>query len=59
LIEQIEGGRAALRGAVDGAYAELKGDKVACHVEFHAGQLKINGKVQAVPGLGAPPPRPE
>jgi hypothetical protein len=48
-----------MRGAVDGQYAELKGDKVVSHLEFHGGELKINGKVQGIPGLGAPPPGPE
>lgn len=56
VIESLNGGRDAMRGAVDGGYARLEGDKVVSHVEFHAGELKINDKVQGIPGLGAPPP---
>ena len=59
VIESLPGGRDALRGAVDGGYAELKGSHVASHVEFRAGELKINDKVQGIPGLGAPRTDPE
>jgi len=55
VIESLSGGRDAMTGAVDGGYAELEGDKVVSHVEFHAGELKINGKVQGIPGLGGTP----
>lgn len=55
VIEGIHGGREAMMGAVEGGYAELQGDRVVSHLEFHAGELKINGKVQGIPGLGAPP----
>jgi uncharacterized protein YdgA (DUF945 family) len=51
VIEGLDGGRAAMMGAVDGGYAELKGDRVVSHVEFHAGELRINDKVQGIPGL--------
>jgi hypothetical protein len=55
VIESLPGGREAMMGAVDGGYAELKGSHVASHIEFKAGELKINDKVQGIPGLGAPP----
>jgi len=55
VLESLGGGREAMMGAVDGGYAQLEGDKVVSHVEFHGGELKINGKVQGIPGLGAPP----
>ena len=58
VIESLPGGRDAMMGAVDGGYAELKGSHVASHVEFRAGELKINDKVQGIPGLGAPVPNP-
>jgi uncharacterized protein YdgA (DUF945 family) len=59
VIESLPGGRDAMRGAVDGGYAELKGAQVVSHVEFRAGDLKINDKVQGSPGLGNPPAGPE
>jgi uncharacterized protein YdgA (DUF945 family) len=54
VMESIGDGREAMMGAVDGGYAELEGDKVVSHLEFHAGELKINGRIQGIPGLGAP-----
>ncbi len=54
VLESIQGGREAMMGAVDGGYAELTGDRVVSHLEFHAGELRINGKVQGIPGLEAP-----
>jgi hypothetical protein len=54
VIEGLPGGREAMLGAVDGGYAELKGSHVASHVEFRAGELKINDKVQGIPGLEDP-----
>ena len=59
MLEKIEGGTSAVTLAVDGGYAERVGDKLVSHIEFHEGELKINGKVQGIPGLGAPPARPE
>jgi uncharacterized protein YdgA (DUF945 family) len=58
VIESLGGGREAMQGAVDGGYAELKGNRVVSHIEFHAGQLKINDQVQGIPGLGASPAGP-
>jgi uncharacterized protein YdgA (DUF945 family) len=52
VIESLDGGREAMLGAVDGGYAQLEGGDVVSHVEFHAGELKINEKVQGIPGLG-------
>jgi hypothetical protein len=59
VVERLDGGGVAMMGAVDGGYAELKGDRVVSHLEFHAGELRINGKVQGIPGLGAPATAPE
>jgi uncharacterized protein YdgA (DUF945 family) len=59
VIESLNDGREAMMGAVDGGYAELKGDRVVSHLEFHAGELRINDKVQGIPGLGAPAAAPE
>jgi hypothetical protein len=41
---------------VDAGYAKRDGEKLVCHIEFKGGELKINGKPQAIPGLGGPPP---
>ncbi len=56
LIEKLDGGRQSMLDAVEGGYVELQGDKVVSHIEFRAGELLINGKVQAIPGLEPPPP---
>jgi hypothetical protein len=40
---------------VDSGYAKRDGDKLVCHMTFKAGELLINGKPQAIPGLGGPP----
>lgn len=64
MLENLEGGRQAMMSAVNAGYAELKGGNVVSDLEFHAGELKINGKAQGIPGLGNPvskdgDPRPE
>ncbi|HTU68045.1 MAG TPA: DUF945 family protein [Steroidobacteraceae bacterium] len=59
LVEGFGGGRDAMMNAVDTGYAELKADKVVSRLEFKGGELKINGKVQGIPGLGSPPAGPE
>lgn len=56
VIESLPGGREAMLGAVDAGYVELRGSQVLSHIEFRAGELKINDKVQGIPGLGPPPP---
>jgi len=55
VFEKLPNGRDVMTSAVDAGYAELEGNQVVSHIEFHAGELKINGKVQGIPGLGAPP----
>jgi uncharacterized protein YdgA (DUF945 family) len=56
LIDRIEGGGDVLKEAVEGGYVQLQTDKASSHIEFREGELTVNGKVQAIPGLGAPPP---
>jgi uncharacterized protein YdgA (DUF945 family) len=56
LVDGIEGGSAVLKEAVDGGYVQMQGDKAVSRIEFRAGELTVNGKVQDIPGLGAPPP---
>ena len=56
VIEKFPNGATMAGGAVDAGYAKREGDKLVCHIEFKNGQLTINGKPQAIPGLGGPPP---
>lgn len=56
LIEGIEGGGEVLTQALEGGYVQMQGDKAVSHIEFRDGELTVNGKVQVIPGLGAPPP---
>lgn len=58
LIEKIPNGNTAAGAAIDGGYVKREGEKLVSHIEFKQGQLKINGKSQALPGLGGPPPPP-
>jgi uncharacterized protein YdgA (DUF945 family) len=55
LIDGIEGGGDVLKEAVEGGYVQLQAGKALSHIEFREGELTVNGKVQAIPGLGAPP----
>jgi uncharacterized protein YdgA (DUF945 family) len=59
LLEKMAGSPQAVTQALEEGFAERQGAGVATHLEFHAGELKINGKIQGIPGLGAPPPGPE
>lgn len=56
LIEKIPNGNTGAGVAVDQGYARREGEKLVSHIEFKAGELKINGKAQGIPGLGGPPP---
>jgi len=58
MLDAIQGGPAAVGIAVDEGYAERKADKVVSKLEFHQGELKINGKAQGIPGLGTHGPAP-
>ena len=40
---------------VDAGYAKRNGDRLVCKILFSRGQLTVNGKPQAIPGLGGPP----
>lgn len=56
VLEKFPNGATMAGGAVDSGYAKRDGDKLVCHITFKAGELMINGKPQAIPGLGGPPP---
>jgi uncharacterized protein YdgA (DUF945 family) len=54
LIEKIPNGATSAGMAIDQGYAKRDGDKIVSRIEFKGGELKINGKAQAIPGLGGP-----
>lgn len=54
LAAKVPNGAAGLATAMDQGYARLEGKNVVSHIEFRKGALKINGKEQGIPGLGAP-----
>jgi len=56
MVQKFPNGSVASGGAVDAGYAERKGDRLICKIIFANGALTINGKPQAIPGLGGPPP---
>ena len=56
LAEKFPNGATMAGAAVDGGYAKREGDKLVCKVLFKNGELTVNGKPQAIPGLGGPPP---
>ena len=55
LIEKIPSGATSAGAAIDAGYARRDGEKLVSHIEFKRGELKVNGKVQGIPGLGGPP----
>jgi hypothetical protein len=56
MIQKFPNGSTGAGAAVDSGYAERKGDRLICKIVFADGQLTVNGKPQAIPGLGGPPP---
>jgi uncharacterized protein YdgA (DUF945 family) len=56
LVEKIEGGPGWMSQMVEQGLLARQGEKVVSHLEFAAGELKVNGKVQPIPGLVSPPP---
>ena len=55
LIEKIPSGATSAGAALDAGYAKRDGEKLVSHIEFRHGELKVNGKAQGIPGLGAAP----
>jgi uncharacterized protein YdgA (DUF945 family) len=56
MIQKFPNGSTGAGAAVDAGYAERKGDRLVCKIVFANGELTVNGKPQAIPGLGGPPP---
>ncbi len=56
MVQKFPNGSMASGAAVDSGYVERKGDRLICKILFVDGALTVNGKPQAIPGLGGPPP---
>jgi uncharacterized protein YdgA (DUF945 family) len=56
LINKIDGGPAWMSQMVEEGLLARQGEKLVSHLEYAAGKLQVNGKVQPIPGLGGPPP---
>jgi uncharacterized protein YdgA (DUF945 family) len=55
-VEKLPNGATAAGAAVDSGYAKKENGKLICRIVFKKGELTVNGKPQAIPGLGGPPP---
>jgi uncharacterized protein YdgA (DUF945 family) len=58
MLAKLSGNPGAAGGAVDAGYVTRKDGHLLSHIEFKAGALTINGKLQPLPGMGGPPPPP-
>lgn len=56
MVQKFPNGSMMAGGAVDSGYVERKGERLVSKIVFANGQLTVNGKPQAIPGLGGPPP---
>ncbi len=56
MLQKFPNGSTMAGAAVDSGYAKREGDRLICKIGFADGQLTVNGKPQALPGLGGPPP---
>jgi len=55
MIQKFPNGSTGAGAMVDAGYAKREGDRLICKIVFDKGQLTVNGKPQAIPGLGGPP----
>jgi uncharacterized protein YdgA (DUF945 family) len=55
VVEKFPNGASTVGMAVDSGYAKREGEKLICRIVFKDAQLTVNGKPQAIPGLGPPP----
>jgi len=56
MIQKFPNGSTGAGAMVDAGYAKREGGRLICKLVFAKGQLTVNGKPQAIPGLGGPPP---
>ena len=54
MIQKFPNGSTGAGALVDAGYAKREGDRLVCKLVFANGQLTVNGKPQAIPGLGGP-----
>ena len=59
LIEKFPNGATGAGVMVDQGFAKREGDKLVSHIEYKKGELKVNGKAQAIPGLRRATARPD
>jgi uncharacterized protein YdgA (DUF945 family) len=55
MIQKFPNGSTAAGAGVDSGYVKREGDRLICKILFADGKLTVNGKPQAIPGLGGPP----
>ena len=55
MIQKFPNGSTGAGAMVDAGYAKREGDRLICKIIFAKGELTVNGKPQAIPGLGGPP----
>jgi uncharacterized protein YdgA (DUF945 family) len=56
MLQKFPNGSTGAGAMVDAGYAKREGDRLVCKIIFSKGELTVNGKPQAIPGLGGPPP---
>jgi uncharacterized protein YdgA (DUF945 family) len=54
-VEKLPNGATAAGAAIDSGYVKKENGKLICRIVFKKGELTVNGKPQAIPGLGGPP----
>jgi hypothetical protein len=55
MLQKFPNGSTAAGAAVDSGYVKREGERLVCKIVFAKGALTVNGKPQAIPGLGGPP----
>jgi uncharacterized protein YdgA (DUF945 family) len=55
MIQKFPNGSTMAGAAVDSGYVKREKDRLVCKIVFAKGALTVNGKPQAIPGLGGPP----
>ena len=56
MIQKFPNGSTMAGAAVDSGYVKREKERLVCKIVFAKGALTVNGKPQAIPGLGGPPP---
>jgi uncharacterized protein YdgA (DUF945 family) len=56
LLRGLPAGESTVDQMLASGFLREAGEKLLSTLELAAGELKINGKVQGIPGLGSPPP---